>query len=68
MFAALLILNLGEASIFALGGHSAFMWLFVVGGILLGDRCTTEVRLRHGNTGQIGHDNRPLFFQAQPTQ
>jgi len=68
MFAALLILNLGEAGIFALGGHSAFMWLFVVGGILLGDRCTTQLRLRHGNTGQIGHDSQPLFFQAQPTQ
>jgi hypothetical protein len=26
------------------------------------------VRLRHGNAGQIGHENARLFFQAQPTQ
>jgi O-antigen ligase len=44
MFASLLVLNLGEAGLFALGGHAAFMWLFVLGGILLGDRCTTAVR------------------------
>lgn len=44
MFVSLLVLNLGEAGIFALGGHAAFMWLFVVGGILLGDRCTTAIR------------------------
>lgn len=54
MFASLLVLNLGEAGIFALGGHAAFMWLFVLGGILLGDRCTTAVRgdgLRAGWAG-----------------
>jgi hypothetical protein len=50
MFASLLVLNLGEAGIFALGGHAAYMWLFVIGGILLGDRCTTAVRWGAGRT------------------
>lgn len=44
MFASLLVLNLGEAGIFALGGHPALMWLFVMGGILMGDRCKTTIR------------------------
>jgi hypothetical protein len=43
MFASFLISNLGEASFFALGGHASFMWLFVLGGVMLGDRCTTAV-------------------------
>jgi len=43
MFFSYLASNLGEASFFALGGHASFMWLFVLGGMMLGDRCTTRV-------------------------
>jgi hypothetical protein len=68
MFAALLTLNLGEAGIFALGGHSAFMWLFVVGGILLGDRCITEGRLRDNLNAQIVRNNMRSFTQVQPAR
>jgi O-antigen ligase len=44
MFFSFLMTNLGEASFFALGGHASFMWLFVLGGIMLGDRCATRVQ------------------------
>ena len=51
MLASLLVLNLGEAGLFALGGHGAYMWLFVMGGILLGDRCTIPVAHRGARAG-----------------
>lgn len=38
-FVALLMINCGEVSIFALAGHGAYQWTLVAGGILLGDRC-----------------------------
>ena len=53
MFASFLITNLGEASFFALGGHASFMWLFVLGGVMLGDRCTTAVRWSNSRANAI---------------
>lgn len=39
LFVTFLIVNCGEAMLFAVGGHGGFGWLLCVGGAMLGDFC-----------------------------
>lgn len=47
VFVTFLITNLGEVSIFALGGTGALLWLLVASATLVGDRCLVWRQVSH---------------------
>lgn len=58
-FVALLFINLGEVSIFAMAGHGAYQWMVLFGGVLLGDYCfkpTPQAGVRQAASGSVTED------------
>jgi len=60
MFLAFLVVNCGEAMFFSLGGHGAFGWLLMMGGMMFGQQCVVRMEPRERVVEKALQQPRPI--------